>query len=464
MSTATQEVVRPEDHIPSALDGQKLLETIFDFFNRIPDPRPRQASVVYELHEVLKAAFAIFVLRFPSLLKFEEHLQEPALRQNIERIFQVSNLPSDTQMREILDDVAPRQLRIIFKYLIGMAVQSKALAQYKFYDGKYLIAVDGTGFFSSSEIHCASCLESDQRKGTEKLYQHQMFCGAIVSPDHRTIIPLYPEQIGVDDGSHKNDCERNAAKRFIRQFREDFPRLDAIILFDAIGGNIPQIEQIRFAGMSFIISVKPGSQKTLFKSAVSGAKRGEMKAHTVVDYIGDKVAKMRTRKYFWINEVLLSNTDQEFTVNYVDFTETIEWVCKGKKKTEEVHFGFITDFYLTKNNVEIIVKGGRTRWGIENDQFNTIKNRDFHFEHNYGHGYKYLSNFLATLMILAFLFDQLQQLGCKLFKRALLTSKRKLYFTEKIREATKWIHFESWQQLIHFLAYPRSFTLKPAPT
>jgi hypothetical protein len=460
----TQEILRIEDYVPSALDGQKLLDTIFDFFGRVPDPRPRQASIQYELDDVIKAAFAIFVLRFPSLLNFEEHLQKPVIRQNIERIFQVTNVPSDTQMREILDEVAPRQLRIIFKYLVGLALQSKALADYKFYEGKYLVAVDGTGFFSSSEISCASCLEKDQRKGTEKLYQHQMFCGAIVAPDQRTVIPLYPEQVGVDDGREKNDCERNAAKRFIRQFREDFPKLDAIILFDAIGGNIPQIEQIRFAGLSFIISVKPGSQKTLFKSAVGGAKRGEMKGHTVVDFLGTKVKKKRTRKYFWINEVLLSNTDQDFTVNFLDFTETIEWECKGKHRVQKVHFGWITDFHLTKNNVETIMKGGRARWSIENDQFNTIKNRDFHFEHNYGHGYKNLSNFLATLMILAFLFDQLQQLGCKLYKKALQQCIRKSYFTEDIRLNFKKIHFNSWRQLIHYLASPESFILKPAPT
>jgi hypothetical protein len=447
------------------LGGQRLLNTILEFFRSVPDPRTRAASIEYDLHEVLNAAFALFVLRFPSLLKFEEHWMESVVRENIQNVFQVSSVPSDTQMREILDDLVPQALRPLFKQLVGLAVQSKALLPYRFYEGKYLIAMDGTGFFSSDKIHCSSCLVRDQRKGTEQRYQHQMLCGAIVSPDHRTVIPLYPEQIGVDDGSDKNDCERNAMKRFLIQFRQDFPKLEGIILGDALSANIPQVEQIRCAGLSFILNVKPGSQKTLFRSAKGGALRGEMKKHVVVDTIGDKVKKKRTRTYFWINEVLLSHTDQDYTVNFLDFTETIEWVCKGKKTKRQVHFSWITDFYLTENNVETIMRGGRTRWGIENDLFNTIKNRDFHFEHNYGHGYKYLSNLLAVLMVLAFLFDQLQQLGCKLFKKALIAKKRKSYLTEDIRNSFKGnVIYQSWQQLISSLVYPKRYTLQPAPT
>jgi hypothetical protein len=84
--------------------------------------------------------------------------------------------------------------------------------------------------------------------------------------------------------------------------------------------------------------------------------------------------------------------------------------------------GLITDFHLTQSNIEKIAQGGRARWKIENESFNTIKNKGYHFEHNYAHGYKYLSNLLATLMMLVFLFDQLQELGCKLFKKAVIRS------------------------------------------
>lgn len=449
---------------PSALGGQRLLDLIDEAFRQLPDPRPRPSNCKYELHDVLNAAFAMFALKFPSLLQFENNALSGVIGENLRTLFRITEIPSDTQMREILDDVPPQHLRPIFKKLIGMAVSSKALLPYRFYEDKYLVSVDGTGMFSSNEIHCSSCLERNQRKGTELLYQHQIFAGAIVAPDQKTVIPFFPEPIGRNDGQDKNDCERNAFKRFIAQFREDFPRIEAIIVSDAIGATIPQIEQIRFSGLSYILGVKPGSHKTLFRSVKGMAKRGEMKKHVVTEMIGEKVKKKRTRTYYWANGALLSHTDGDFTTNFLDFTETIEWECKGKPKEKKVHFSWVTDFHLTKNNVEQITQGGRARWRIENETFNTLKNRGYHFEHNYGHGYQYLSNLLADLMMLAFLFDQLQEMGCKIFKKALLASGRKLYLWQHLSSVFQMIRFSSWQQLMSLLANPGAYEIRPAPT
>ena len=73
------------------------------------------------------------------------------------------------------------------------------------------------------------------------------------------------------------------------------------------------------------------------------------------------------------------------------------------------------------------MRGGRTRSKIENETFNTLKNQGYQFEHNFGHGNKHLSTVFAYLMLIAFFVDQLQQLGCKLFTKALerLKSKKK---------------------------------------
>ena len=69
------------------------------------------------------------------------------------------------------------------------------------------------------------------------------------------------------------------------------------------------------------------------------------------------------------------------------------------------------------------MRGGRARWKIENETFNTLKNQGYHFEHNYGHGKKSLSVVLAMVMMLAFLVDQTQQLCCPLFQAAWATCK-----------------------------------------
>ena len=82
------------------------------------------------------------------------------------------------------------------------------------------------------------------------------------------------------------------------------------------------------------------------------------------------------------------------------------------------NFSWITDFALTTDIVEKIMRGGRARWKIEIETFNTLKNQGYHFEHNYGHGKKNLSVVLAMVMMLTFLVDQTQQLCCPLFQTA----------------------------------------------
>ncbi len=78
----------------------------------------------------------------------------------------------------------------------------------------------------------------------------------------------------------------------------------------------------------------------------------------------------------------------------------------------------ITYIEVSEQTVRDIVKGGRARWKIENETFNTLKNQGYNFEHNYGHGNQNLSNVLAGLMLLAFMIDQcLESLSVE-FKKA----------------------------------------------
>ncbi len=103
-------------------------------------------------------------------------------------------------------------------------------------------------------------------------------------------------------------------------------------------------------------------------------------------------------------------------------------------------FSWVTDLVITEDNARHLMEGGRSRWKIENETFNTLKNQGYHFEHNFGHGQKNLSVVFAMLMMLAFLMDQTQQHCCPLF-RAVLTkqgSRRSLW--EKLR--SHFYHFE----------------------
>lgn len=123
-----------------------------------------------------------------------------------------------------------------------------------------------------------------------------------------------------------------------------------------------------------------------------------------------------------MNQIAINDTHSDCLVNVLEYCEIGP---KGKKQ----RWVWVTNFPLHPENVYQIMRGGRARHKIENKTFNTLKNQGYQFEHNLGHGNKHLSTVFAHLMMLAFFVDQLQQLGCKLFKKALarLHTKRSLW-------------------------------------
>ena len=111
----------------------------------------------------------------------------------------------------------------------------------------------------------------------------------------------------------------------------------------------------------------------------------------------------------------------------------------------------------------MFARGGRKRWSIENETFNTLKNQGYHFEHNYGHGVQNLSVVFAMLMMLAFLVDQAQQLCCPLFRAVWqkLGSKRALW--EKLRSHFYHFAFRSMRHLYEVILYDLGKEV-PVPT
>jgi hypothetical protein len=99
------------------------------------------------------SAFALFSLKSPSLLAFDDERKEG----NLQHIYGIGQVPCDTRMREILDPVEPESLRPLFKSVFGALQRGKALEEMVFIEGHYLLALDGTVYHASQEVHCESC-------------------------------------------------------------------------------------------------------------------------------------------------------------------------------------------------------------------------------------------------------------------------------------------------------------------
>ena len=267
-----------------------------------------------------------------------------------------------------------------------------------------------------------------------------MLGAAIIHPDLREVIPLMPEPIVRHDGTAKNDCERNAAKRFIAKLRQDHPHLKFIVTEDSLSSNAPHIETLHAHGLHYILGVKAGDHPYLFQQVEAAEHAGRVTYYARHDRAVGVEHRLR-----FVNDVPLNASNADVRVNFIEYWEI------GANKVQ--HFSWVTDLRVSKRNVYHLMRGGRARWKIENETFNTLKNQGYNFEHNYGHGTQNLSVVFATIMMLAFLVDQTQQLCCALFRAvwAKLGSKRLLW--ERMRALFYDYALASMRQLLEALFY-----------
>ena len=422
------------------LNADALFKAIHDDFSNVSDFR--QGVFDISMTDALMSGFAMFSLKDPSLLAFDERR---GTDQNLRTIYNIEKVPCDTQMRTVLDPANPEQLRAAFKGPIRQLQKGKVLERMVFFEGCYLLSLDGTGFFSSKKLHSDICLEKVNKKTGEVTYHLQMLGAAIIHPDFKEAIPLAPEFISKQDGETKNDCERNAAKRFFEKLRKDHPHLPFIITEDGLSSNAPHIRAAHKHNLHYILGVKEGDHSFLFEQVKMARSAGQTTEFEIVD---EKNPEM-VHRFNFLNQVPINESNQDLLVNFLEYWE----VTPGKVQ----HFSWVTDFTVTKNNAYLIMRGGRTRWKIENETFNTLKNQGYHFEHNYGLGKKNLSVVFVMLMMLAFLVDQTQQICCPLFQGVWdkLGSKRELW--DRIRSLFRDFAFKSMRMIYEALLYGIKF-------
>jgi len=423
-----------------------LRKQLSERFNQIPDVR-QEKKVTISLHDALMSGFACMHFQDPSLLQFQKRLQEKQNRNNLCTLFDVKTIPKESQMREIIDSVDSESFRLIFKDFYLKLQRGKHLEQYQIFPGIYYFPIDGSEFYSSQEIYCHQCLSKEHKKGS-KTYSHQVLQGGIMHPDCSEIIPFMPEPIVNSDGQTKQDCEMNAAKRFLQKLRHDFPQLGLLIGGDALFSKQPIIEDTLKLGMHYLFGAKPSDHTYMTEW---------LDAYESLHYIEFVDDKNRRHYYEWMNQVPLNGAKDSIQVNFLRCTIS-STQAQGQ---EEILYrnSWVTDLPLSKANIITFVKAGRCRWKNENECFNVMKNQGYCMEHNYGHGQQYLAFNFYLLTLLAFSFHQIFELTDKLYQacRKKLGSKKHLW--ETIRSYIKIIVFDTWERLLAFVLTPTAYCL-----
>ncbi len=398
LAMPTTIIPKPKKYL--AVDS--LIDGLRERFEAMADAR-RASSVEHSLADCLMSAFAMFSLKEPSLLAFDQRRNDSSLM----NLYRIQSIPSDTQQRAILDQVDPKSLNECFADIFFELQRNGALKDFVFHEGHYLLAIDGTGYFSSTQISCPHCLVKNSKNGKIE-YSHQMVAAVLVHPSQKVVIPIAVEPIIQQDGNNKNDCERNAVGRLLKLVRRMHPQLKCIVTEDGLSSNGPHIQDLIEMKFEFILGCKPDDHTYLFDNILKQGDLGLVQSTSTA--ANGKNLACTTQ---WLDHLQLNASNPELEVSYVQHMEFRE-DCEVAKR-----FSWVTSLKVHNSNVSKIVQGGRARWKIENETFNTLKNQGYHLEHNFGHGTKNLSTVFATLMFLAFLVDQVQQLTCPLFEAAM---------------------------------------------
>jgi len=300
--------------------------------------------------------------------------------------------------------------------------------------------IDGTQYHSSKTISCPGCLIKKHKNG-DTTYSHQALGISIVHPDLRQVLPLAPEPIQNIDGSSKQDCERNAAKRLLQKTRTAHPKLKIIIVGDGLFSNQPFLDELKKYRMSFILVAKPGDHKFLFNCL------SILKQHDEISMLEFADQKGHRHLYEWFNGIPLNGSEHADSVNFFEYT-----IIANDKIS--FHCTWVTDIPIDEANVKMLVKGGRARWKIENENFNTLKNHGYHAEHNFGHGKKHASFNFFLFILIAFFMHQILELSDPLFQQCRAKFSARKEYWNQLRCTIRILVFRNWEHLLKFIISP----------
>lgn len=136
-------------------------------FRSIKDRRSAN-RVTWLLPDVLLSSFAMLFFQHPSLLQYQRRMKQQTGRCNLETVFGVRELPSDSQMREILDGIPTEPLRALLPELFERMRRTGWTSRFVTEVGPeryYTMLLDGSEYFHSTAIECPGCLRRLDRAG-----------------------------------------------------------------------------------------------------------------------------------------------------------------------------------------------------------------------------------------------------------------------------------------------------------
>lgn len=308
------------------------------------------------------------------------------------------------------------------------------------------MARDGPGSFSSHTLHGASCVHTVHRQGSITS-DHQLLGAAIIPPEQRAVMPCMPEPMVQPDGPANNAGARHAGKRLIAQLRQDHPHRKCIVTEERLRSHAPHLETRHEDGGHSSLGVNAGDQAVLFQQGQAAEPDGRV---TDDDRHDRAVGRMPRGRL--VHDVPLKASHPDGRVHCLASWEM------GPDQVQPC--SWVTDWRVRQRHVCHLRRGGRARWNIAHETFQTLTHQGDHCAHHDGPGQHQLSVVLALRMMLAFVVDQTQP-RCGAWCQAVwsqLASKRLRW--ERLRA---WCDDDGLESMPHLLDALWSGGKKPTP-
>lgn len=417
------------------------MQRIRAVFSSLPDKRGRSNNKQYAIEDAALSAFSTFFTQSPSFLDSQIRMQKQMGKNNATSLFGVHEIPCDNQIRNLLDPVPPETLFSLMVKIGDALYRDGYINDFKSINHTFLIALDGTDFFSSQKISCPCCTQTQQKNGT-LLNRHIALTPVLIAPEQKSVVALPPEFVQPQDGHDKQDCELSASARWLEQWGSHYALWGVTYLGDDLYCHQPHCERVLKQNAHFLFTCKEASHKTLYEWVDDFVRNDSLPTLICPRRVGKKHF---TDRYRYVNDVPLRNSDDALMVNW------LELVTTDSDGNIIFRNAWATSHRITHDNVSALASAGRARWKIENENNNTLKTKGYHFEHNFGHGKQYLSNLFATMILLAFLVHTtLDRIDAPYRAvRASLPSRRT--FFEHFRALIHYLPFDNWDHLMQFM-------------
>jgi hypothetical protein len=263
-----------------SLTLEALVDLLATTFGDVEDSRAAD-QLSYPLHDTLRSGFALMVFQPPSRLHFQRAREKKRQRGNLQTLFGVHEIPSDTQRRESVDGVKPETSRVVLPQLGekgrragwgGRFTTTRPRGQHK--GTYYTVALEGREYCRATKIQCPQGLRQTDPQGRGP-YSHKLVGATVVRAGSPQVRPLEGEE-GRNATAERapQDCELTAGKRLLARWWQEQPQLALIRIGEDLYAQVPFVDQLLHLRQPFVLVAKPSSPPTL-RMAVAAAEGTE---------------------------------------------------------------------------------------------------------------------------------------------------------------------------------------------